>query len=158
MNYFKTLVFCGFLGLSLSSCTSSAQKQINELQLTQKQLSDESSTSLANIGSLKDKAIKYRSQATDLQEKSNRLDKDIVNLKAAYAQFSEPNNDSAIAVNQELILKLGQKVSVGQKINQYRSQANGYEAQAAELKSTSQVQAVQASKITGQIKELSSEK
>ena len=56
-----------------------------------------------------------------------------------------PNNDTAIAVLDE-------------KTNQYRLQANGYEAQVAELKSTSRVQAIQSAKITGQIKELSSKK
>ena len=158
MNHFKVLIFCGFFSLALSSCVSSTQKQIKELQLTQKQLSDDSSISLAKIGSLKDKTIKYREQASELQKNSGKLDKDITNLKAAYAQFSDPNNDSAIAVNQELVQKLSQKVSLDQKINQYRSQANNYEAQVEELKSTSQVQATQASKITTQIKDLSSKK
>jgi predicted RNase H-like nuclease (RuvC/YqgF family) len=158
MNHFKTLLFCGLFSFALSSCVSSTQKQIKELQQTQKQLSDESSVSLANISSLKGKVIKYRAQALELQDKSNQLDKDIADLKAAYAQFSDPNNDSAIAVNKELVHKLSQKVSLDQKINQYRSQANGYESQIAELKATSQTQAVQAAKLTKQIAELSSNK
>jgi predicted RNase H-like nuclease (RuvC/YqgF family) len=158
MNYFKTLLFCGFFSLALSSCVSSAQKQIKELQQTQERLSNESSVSLANISSLKGKVIKYRAEASELQDRSDKFDEDIASLKVAYAQFSDPNNDSAIAVNQELVQKLSQKVSVDQKINQYRSQANGYEAQVVELKTTSQVQATQAAKIINQIKELSSAK
>ena len=106
----------------------------------------------------KGKVIKYRAEASELQDRSDKFDEDIASLKVAYAQFSDPNNDSALAVNQELVQKLSQKVSVDQKINQYRSQANGYEAQVVELKTTSQVQATQAAKITNQIKELSSAK
>ena len=158
MNCFRTLIFCSFFSLMLSSCVSSTQKQIKELQQTQKQLSDKASFSLANIGSLKEMVIKYRARASELQKESSKLDGDIISLKAAYALFSNPNNDSAIAVNQQLVQKLSQKVSLDEKTNQYRSQANGYEAQVAELKSTSQVQAIQAAKITGQIKELSSKK
>ncbi len=83
---------------------------------------------LAKISSLKDKTSKYRSETSELQAKSNKLDKDIES-QAAYAQFSDPNNDSAIAVNQELVLKLIQKVDLKKKINQYRSQANNYESE-----------------------------
>ena len=158
MKKIMLLVLCGSLSMLLNSCASSTQDKINELQGTQKQLQKESSESLANISSLKDSVVKYRAEADELQKESDKMDKDITDLKVAYAQFDDPNNDSAIAVNQELVQKLSQKVRVDQKINQYRSQANGYEAQVVELKTTSQVQATQAAKITNQIKELSSAK
>ncbi|AIT10285.1 hypothetical protein LO80_04400 [Candidatus Francisella endociliophora] len=142
--------------LTLNSCTSSKAKQIEELQQTQKQLNDQASESLANIDSLKTKIAKYRLQADDLQKTSDSLAKDIDDLKQAYSNFKDPNNDSAIAVSKELTQKTLQKVKLDEKINQYRSQANGYQAQINDLKATSQTQANKAAEISEQISQLKS--
>ena len=146
-----------FISAFLSSCASSKQQQIQSLQQTQKQLSSEASINLANIDSLETKVAKYRLKATQLQQKSDALAKDVKDLSSAYAQFKDPNNDSAIAVNEELVQKTLEKAKIDEKINQYRSQANGYLAQITDLKATSQTQANQASKISQQINELKSQ-
>lgn len=144
--------------VGLSSCASSTAKQIQELQQTQKQLNDKASEHLANIDSLQTKIAKYRLQAKDLQKKSDSLANDIKDLKKAYSNFKDPNNDSAIAVNKELTQKTLQKVKLDEKINQYRSQANNYQSQIDDLKATSQTQANKASQITEKINELKSQK
>ena len=157
MNKKNILVVLSMVSvLVLSSCTSSRQRQIAQLQQTQKQLNDEAAESLANIDSLKTKVAKYRLQADDLQKQSDLFAKDIDDLKKAYANFKDPNNDSAIAVNKELTQKTLQKVKIDQKINEYRSQANGYQSQINDLKSTSQTQANKASEISAQINQLKS--
>lgn len=143
-------------GLILNSCTSSRVKQIQELQETQKQLSDQASENLANIDSLQTKVAKYRLKAKDLQKQSDALASDIDDLNKAYSNFNDPNNDSAIAVNKELTQKTLQKVKLDQKINQYRTQANGYQSQIDDLRTTSQEQANQAAKISEKINQLKS--
>lgn len=142
--------------LSLSSCGSSTAEQIQQLQQTQKQLSEQASQNLANIDSLQTKIVKYRLQADDLQKESDKLGSDIDDFKKAYSNFSDPNNDSAIAVNKELVQKTLQKAKIDEKINEYRTLANGYQSQINNLKATSQTQANQASKIAQQIVELQS--
>jgi hypothetical protein len=61
-------------------------------------------------------------------------------------------------VNKKLVQKLSKKVTLDEKINKYRSQANSYEVQVTELKNTSQTQATQAAKIIKQIRKLNSHK
>ncbi|QLE79062.1 hypothetical protein FLM55_04650 [Francisella sp. Scap27] len=158
MKKIGLFVVCISLSIMLSSCVTSTQDQINDLQLTQKQLQNKASESLANIQVLKDKVVKYRAEADELQKKSDKMDKDISDLKVAYGQFEDPNNDSAIAVNSELVSKVKQKVDIDEKINKYRSQANTFASQITQLKATSQTQANQASKISSQIAQLSSKK
>lgn len=154
MREMKFLILSCFLATILSSCASSTQDKINELQLTQEQLQNKASANLANISQLKDRVIKYRAEAKDLQKKSDKIGKDINDLKSAYAQFDDPNNDSAIAVNKELVSKMKQKVDIDEEINRYRSQANISASEIDNLKSTSQVLANQASKISLQIRQL----
>lgn len=157
MNKKSILTVLSVIGvLALSSCTSARQQQIEQLQQTQKQLNDGAAESLANIDNLKTKVAKYRLQADDLQKQSGLLAKDIKDLDKAYSNFKDPNNDSAIAVNKELTQKTLQKVNIDQKINEYRSLANGYQAQINDLKSTSQTQANKASEISAQINQLKS--
>ena len=144
--------------VALTSCASSTEKQIKQLQQTQNKLNDDASYNLANVDELKTKIIKYRQEADSLQKESNSMANDIKDLNAAYSQFNDPNNDSAIAVNEELTKKTLQKVKIDEKINQYRSQANKYEIQIKNLKMTSQTEANQASKISQQVNQLKTNK
>lgn len=147
-----TLTLAAIIGLS--SCASSITKQIQELQQTQKQLNKQAAENLANIDSLRTKIAKYRLQADELHKKSLSLANDIKDLNESYSNFSDPNNDSAIAVNKELVQKTLQKAKLDEKINQFRSQANDYQAQINDLKATSQTQANQAVKVSEKINEL----
>lgn len=140
--------------VGLTSCSSNKAEQIQQLQQTKKTLDSQASENLANIDNLRTKIVKYRSQADVLQKKSDHLDLDITNLKQAYNKFKDPNNDSAIAVSKELTQKTLQKVRVDEKVNNYRSQANVYQAQINDLKATSQTQANQASLISQKINQL----
>lgn len=144
--------------VALTSCALSTEKQIQQLQQTQKKLNDDASYNLANVDELSTKIIKYRQEADSLQKESNSMANDIKDLKAAYSQFKDPNNDSAIAVNEELTKKTLQKVKIDEKINRYRSQANKYQTQIKNLKMTSQTEANQASKISQQINQLKTNK
>ncbi|WP_150466685.1 hypothetical protein [Francisella sp. SYW-9] len=138
----------------LTSCASSAHKQMQQLQQTQKKLTYQASQNLARIEEYSAKIVAYRKEADALQKHSDALTSDINDLKAAYSQFKDPNNSSAIAVNKELIQKTLDKVKLDEKINKYRAQANEYQTRINELKVTSQTQANEASKISQQINQL----
>ncbi|WP_211276398.1 hypothetical protein [Francisella halioticida] len=139
---------------ALTSCASTKEKQIRQLQQTQEQLNHKASQDLANVDELSTKIVKYRQEANTLQKESNNMVNDIKDLKAAYSQFKDPNNSSAIAVNKELVQKTLEKVQLDEKINKYRAQANEYQAKINDLKTTSQTQANEASKISQQISQL----
>ncbi|QIW09543.1 hypothetical protein [Francisella sp. LA112445] len=138
----------------LTSCASDAEKQMQQLQQTQKSLTYQASQNLASTEEYSAKIVTYRKEADALQKQSDALNSDIKDLKAAYSQFKDPNNSSAIAVNKELIQKTLDKVKLDEKINQYRAQANEYQTKINELKVTSQTQANEASKISQQINQL----
>lgn len=142
---------------ALSSCAPSTAKQIQQLQQTQNSLNNHASANLAKIDNLHTKITKYRLEADQLQKQSNSLAGDIANINKAYSNFKDPNSDSAIAVSKELVQRTLQKVKIDEKINQYRSLANDYQAQISDLKAISQTQAKQATKISQQISELKSQ-
>ncbi|MED7818678.1 MULTISPECIES: hypothetical protein [unclassified Francisella] len=147
-----SLVFV--VAVVLTSCASDAQKQLQQLQQTQTQLNQDASQNLANIEAYKAKIVSYRQEADTLQKQSNAMVTDINDLKAAYSQFKDPNNSSAIAVNKELVQKTLEKVQLDEKINKYRSQANEYQTKIDDLKVTSQTQANESAKISQQINQL----
>ncbi|AJI74057.1 conserved hypothetical protein [Francisella tularensis subsp. novicida GA99-3548] len=141
----------------LSSCAPTTAEQIQQLQQTQSSLNNHASANLAKIADLHTKITNYRLEADQLQKQSNSLADDIASINKAYSNFKDPNSDSAIAVSKELVQRTLQKVKIDEKINQYRTLANDYQAQINDLKAISQTQANQAAKISQQISQLKSQ-